>query len=86
MKITIFEIEKDIDEKIIEDIADYYDKFGRRPTTIIISKPLMDWLKKTLISKSSYSDSWRHELNCDIKTFDGLNIIETLKQNVIEVF
>jgi len=88
MKITSIELEKDIDDKIREDICNYYEKYCKRPSTLIISKPLFNWLKRTLMEKAKYANTgaWKEELNCQIMTFEGLTIVTTLKDNIIEVF
>lgn len=88
MKITSIKLEQDIDDKLRTDITKYHERFAIKPTTIIISKPLADWLKHTLMEKAKYANTaaWKEELNCRLMTFEGLNIIETLKENVIEIF
>jgi len=88
MRITSIELDKDMDYHIRDMIKEYHQKYLRRPTTIIISKPLMEWLQKVLMDKCKYQnqDAWKEELNCKLMTFEGLKIIETMRENIIEVY
>ncbi|HDL50757.1 MAG TPA: hypothetical protein ENG37_01935 [Firmicutes bacterium] len=88
MKITSIELEQDIDDKIRTYIINYFEKYGVRPSVIIISKPLMNWFKHTLMEKARYANegTWKPELNCQLMTFEGLTLFETFKENIIEVF
>ena len=52
MKITSIELKKDIDEFIIEKIRDYDYGYGKKPTTIVLSKPLLGWFKKVVFDKA----------------------------------
>ena len=68
-----------IDDKITDMIENYREEFVSRPTTLIISKSFMAILKLTLSEKNKFIDFDK------LESFKGLKIIETLKENILEV-
>jgi len=68
-----------IDDKITDMIENYREEFVSRPTTLIISKSFMAILKLTLSEKNKFIDF------DNLESFKGLKIIETLKENILEV-
>lgn len=80
MKVTSIELEKDINDKLRDDICNYYKEYGVKPTTIIISEPFI------LLLKAKYIGFGKEELNCQVMQFHGLSIVTTLRENIIEVF
>jgi len=85
MKITSIELETDIDIYIREKIINYHKKYHCKPKVIILSKPLLNWFKKIIFDKYYFLD-YGTQLPDNNITFEGINIIETFKDNIIEVY
>jgi len=88
MTIQIKIKKENIEVYILKSIAKYYEKYGERPTVLIITKSLLSWLKIVLLDKKKYSNQWTwgNEINVKLTKFENLEIISTFREEVIEVY
>ncbi len=91
MKITNIELDKPINDYIIDKKIKYYEQYRQSPTVLIISYPLFNWLKTACLDNlkygvGSFKESILLETKFGLGNFEGLEIVKTYKDNIIEVY
>ena len=90
MKITSIELEEDIDVHLRSLITSFTERYGKRPDCIILSRPLLGWLSEVCQKKAFLLNNTIGVLKAEqilgLKEFEGMQLITTARDNIIEVY
>jgi len=78
-------LKKDLIDEIRSEIRSYVIEFNTTPTVIIVSKPIMKQLRKSVSTSILFEILDIPKTRSPIR-FEGLRVVETLRNVTIEVF